>query len=68
MIIVINYHSFIDKFDVPLFCFPSRQKEKYVAAKQWVWGEITGVTPYVIALFWRTLFLAFLFQSLISLN
>ena len=48
---------------------PVRQKKvKYLALKQCVLGVIARVTPYVIILFWRPLILAFLFQTLISLN
>ena len=46
-------------------CFPAKQKVKYLAVKQCVGGVITRETPYVIILFWRPLFLAFLFQLLI---
>ena len=43
--------------------YPERQKErqkvKYLVVKQCVSGVIVRVTPYVIILFWRPLFLLF---------
>ena len=62
MIIVPFYHSFICKFDVPVCCFPARQKTvKYLAVKQCVWGVIARVHPMLLFIL-----AAFIFSVFIS--